>query len=301
MPKEITHWIIADRIHQQMKDCPLKSCLTQNIHMYYIGAVALDTPYYLTGRNRGFFQALASRLHGNNGENTYDPVYRYFISYDREIPQSVYAFLCGVITHIMIDSAFHPLVYYLTGDYNDPDPELRSQAIVKHRQWEAGLDLHISETFFIQDPGWLRRTINSIKIDPDVLLDNLCMLYFSSPGACRSQVKRALHLHAHWTNNAASRPLFFLYKVANRLSRGSLSPVLASFYPAHIDREYYKQRFEYFHTGWGEQRQESLLEIEQRAITSSLDFLNNLQNMPTPSELSILFKGIRGPSLETGI
>jgi len=110
LPKEITHWIIADLIREQMEDCPLKACLSENIHMYHIGAVALDTPYYLTGSHQAFFQALASRLHGIKGENTYDPLYMLFKSFPGSVPRPVFAFLCGVITHIMIDSSFHYII-----------------------------------------------------------------------------------------------------------------------------------------------------------------------------------------------
>lgn len=301
MPKEITHWIIADRIHEHMGECPLKSCLSENIHMYYIGAIAFDTPYYLNGTYYSFFQALASRLHGIKGENTFEPIYMLLRSYDEIITRPVYAFLCGVITHIMIDSAFHPLVYYLTGDYNDPEPSLRSRAVVNHRQWEAGLDLHLSDNFFIQDPGWLKRNLNSAKINQDALLDCLCMLYFMNTQACRRQVKKALGSHANWMNNAARRWHYFLYKMANLLSQGRLEPVLASFYPSAIDRDYYKQHFEYYHAGWGEQRRESIMDIENRAIASSLDLLDRWSNLPDGEEAANLLEGIRGPSLETGV
>ncbi|MEN6350833.1 MAG: zinc dependent phospholipase C family protein [Syntrophomonas sp.] len=301
MPKEITHWIIANRIHEQMAECPLKSCLSENIHMYYIGAVAFDTPYYLNGTHYSLFQDLASRLHGIKGENTFDPIIMMFRSYDEKIPWPDYAFLCGVITHIMIDSAFHPLVYYLTGDYNDPEPSLRSQAVISHRQWEAGLDLHLSEYFFIQDPGWLKRCLNSSKINQDELLDCLCMLYFMNSQACRRQVKKALESHANWMNKAARRSHYYLYKAASLLGKGRLDPVLASFYPAAIHREYYKQDFEYYHDGWGEQRIESIMDIEQRAIVSSLDLLGSWINLPDGEEAANFLKGLRGPSLETGV
>jgi len=301
LPKEITHWIIADRIHEQMGDCPLKSCLSENIHMYYVGAVAFDTPYYLTGSDQGFFQSLAARLHGIKGENTYDPIYMLFKSYPSEIPRPVFAFLCGVVTHIMIDSAFHPLVYYLTGDYNDPDPAAKNRAVVNHRQWESGLDIHMSDNFYIQDPGWLKRTLNSVQINQDELLDCLCMLYFMSSQACRRQVTKALTLHAGWLSNAANRPLYFLYKLASLFSGGRLKPVLASFYPTSINREYYRQEFIYHHAGWKEQRRESIMEIEQRAIASSLDLLMHWRKLPDSKEITVFLKGLRGPSLETGI
>lgn len=301
MPKEITHWIIADRIHQQMEDCPLKTCLSENIYMYYIGAIALDTPYYLTGSYHNFFQALASRLHGIKGENTYDPIYMLVKSYPDTIPRPVWAFLCGVITHIMIDSSFHPLVYYLTGDYNDPEPVKRLGAVVNHRRWESGLDIHMSDNFYIQDPGWLKRTLHSTRIKEDELLDCFCMLYFMNTQACRPQVKKALTLHAAWMSNAANRLLYFLYKLANPFSQGRLKPILASFYPTSINREYYQQEFIYHHAGWKEQQRESIMGIENRAISSSLDLLMVWRNLPDSQELTMLLKGLRGPSLETGI
>lgn len=301
MPKEITHWIVADRIYRQMGDCPLKTCLTENISMYYIGSVAPDTPYYLAGKHHDLFQGLASRLHGINGENTYEPIYMSVKSYPSTIPRPVFAFLCGVITHIMIDSSFHPLVYYLTGDYHDKDPVKRLNAIANHRRWESELDIYMSDNFCIQDPGWLKRTLNDAGISRDELLDCLCLLYFMNPGACRRQVKKALTLHAVWTSNAANRPLYLAYKLAGLFSRGRLKPVLALFYPTRINREYYKQEFIYHHAGLNEQRSESIMEIEKRAIDSCLELLMAWKYLPGPEEIAIFLKGLRGPSLETGV
>lgn len=301
MPKEITHFIVADRIYQQMEDCPLKTCLTENISMYYVGAVAPDTAYYLTGSYHDFFQSLASRLHGTNGENTYDPIYRMFQSYPSTIPRPVFAFLCGVITHIMIDSSFHPLVYYLTGDYYDKNPVKRLDAVANHRRWESGLDIYMSDNFCIQDPGWLKRTLNSAVINQNQLLDCLCLLYFMDPRAYRPQVKKALTLHAVWMNTAANRPLYSVYRLAGLFSRDRLKPVLALFYPTQINREYYKQEFIYHHAGLNEQRRESIMEIEKRAVDSSLELLMMWKYLPESQEITMFLKGLRGPSLETGV
>lgn len=301
MPKEITHWIIADRIRKQMEDCALKTCLADNLNMFYFGAIALDTPYYLTGSDYGRFQALASRLHGTKGENTFDPIRIMLGAYPAEIPRPVLAFICGVVTHILIDSSFHPLVYHLTGDYNNPDPDERLKAVVNHRQWESGLDIHMSDNFGIQDSGWLKRALISAEKNQAMLLDCLCMLYFVNNQTCRRQVHKALNLHSNWMSNASNRQLYVLYKLANVFSRGRLKPLLASFYPPRIDREYYKQEFAYYHIGWKEHRRESILEIEQRAISASLDLLKHWSCLPDSEEIITFLKGLRGPSLETGV
>ena len=52
----------------------------------------------------------------------------------------LWAFLLETISHIAADVQFHPVVYYFTGNYHDPDPRERIRAQGRHRLFEVYLD-----------------------------------------------------------------------------------------------------------------------------------------------------------------
>ena len=69
MPKEYTHWVLAEKVLQNAPE-RIKRMLSRNRQLYYLGAVAPDTPYYyLFGKDRARFKNAADFLHGRNEKN----------------------------------------------------------------------------------------------------------------------------------------------------------------------------------------------------------------------------------------
>ena len=65
MPKEVTHWIIAEKIFQAMpKNSSYKAAIEQHKDVYYLGAVLHDALYYYTGDNRQI-KILPDQMHGS--------------------------------------------------------------------------------------------------------------------------------------------------------------------------------------------------------------------------------------------
>lgn len=298
MPKELTHFTIAARILAQLKDSSLKSIIERNRDMFFIGAVALDTPYYLSGSRRSHFQALANRLHGMQGENTYQPLLNVINHYNQGIPDQTRALLCGVTTHIMIDSCFHPLVNHLNGDYHHPDPAARNQAVGGHRSWEGRLDLYYTKNLKTIEPAFLSKCLE--RAEKPLLLAALGLLYFNDPEGERKAVETALQAHARWLKWFANRSLLRAYQLGNIMTRGHLSPFLALFYPpfdtARVDD--FEGVFEYSDPGTADKRRETIAQIEDRAITRTLEFYCKWsENLPDEYRW---MAEVMGPSLETG-
>lgn len=144
MPKEITHWIIADGVCEGLKGGPLGDAAIENPNCLMVGAVFHDALFYLP-RNRGNlpFLAVADRLHGEKGEDTYRIIRDLAFAIKKsKKPGPLMAFLVGAASHIQADSLFHPLVFAMTGDYFDPDPIRKTKAVRAHRRLEALLDLY---------------------------------------------------------------------------------------------------------------------------------------------------------------
>jgi hypothetical protein len=148
MPREIVHWYVVDETIKQLPECLVKKILLENQSILYLGAMAHDAPYYLSfGRSQ--FLEVAERLHGADGENTAEPLYQLLEAAtkidDSQSREAVLAFILGMFSHAITDVTFHPLVYYFTGDYYDPDTTKRNIATTKHREYEVLLDLYFKK------------------------------------------------------------------------------------------------------------------------------------------------------------
>ncbi len=132
MPREAIHFLVARRA---LKSFPEFHSTTE---LFLLGAVAHDAPYYHeSGTSQ--FQQVAAELHGTDGEDTLSPLVSLLAG--RPMDLNLRSFVAGMATHAATDMVFHPLVYYQTGDYFDPDPLRRAAAQSKHRRFETQLDL----------------------------------------------------------------------------------------------------------------------------------------------------------------
>lgn len=300
MPKELTHFTIAEQIFQSMEPSWLKKLVQKHLDLYFIGAVTHDTPYYLRGKWRPHFQALAACLHGTNGEDTYLNLKNLFNIYGPEMPDYVLSFACGLFTHIFIDSEFHPLVYYLTGDYNARDPVLRMQAVCRHRQWEAGLDMHFTDRLKTCRTSRLKNHIAGKKISESEFYKLLQVFYFGENKwgrqiklAVDSQVKMLLQL---------DRPgVYRMLSLVNSLTLGRLNPTLSLFYHKDFNPADYEKTFAYIHPGDGQMCKETVWQIRQRSVQRCVDQFAKWQDCNSPGAVGELLAGQKGPSLENGI
>jgi hypothetical protein len=147
MPKEITHWLLAEEVSGKLRGTLFEEPLQQNGNILRIGAIVHDAPYYYLKPNlEKRFGDLPRKLHG-----TVDDAYALIgalLSYTLERPgqerEPLLAFLVGFVTHLFADALMHPLIFYLTGSYDDPDLRQRSVARQDHRMLESLIDMHLA-------------------------------------------------------------------------------------------------------------------------------------------------------------
>jgi hypothetical protein len=133
MPKEITHWILAERVLAGLPSgSRLQQTISQHKNAYLGGAVLPDTlahifrgPFHPTAR------VLGNRFHDAPG-NSYAPLIRAEERFPEGLPAALLSCFLGVICHMESDIALHPYVYATTGD----------SGIAGHYRLETGIDLH---------------------------------------------------------------------------------------------------------------------------------------------------------------
>lgn len=135
MPKELTHWWIAEEgLRRLPLDRPTRQVLEEQRDAYLIGAVLPDTLLHLL---RGPYHHAAHRLaddfHDSRG-HSYGPLLS-FLARSPDPPAAQQACLLGIATHIEADIVFHPFVYAQAGT-----------DLGRHYRIETDLDLWLLHT-----------------------------------------------------------------------------------------------------------------------------------------------------------
>lgn len=134
MPKENTHASFAYSVLDWVDDSALKGCLSEHITEYLLGAVSPDTFYYSP------YSTVSEHLHGKAGNPT-NALLPDLLQDPRKMRDM--AFTCGYLTHCALDITFHPVIYYLSGNYYAPDARQRARAVYLHRHIETCMDLQL--------------------------------------------------------------------------------------------------------------------------------------------------------------
>lgn len=142
MPKEIVHWTVARRAGELLAGGPFAPALARCPNGLLFGAVWHDILFYLRGQRPAGLKALPHRLHGSHGEDSFEILRAQAAHLHEKRSQPLpTAMFVGLASHIFADVTLHPLVYYLTGNYYDPDERRRTAAVRRHRALESLLDM----------------------------------------------------------------------------------------------------------------------------------------------------------------
>jgi len=149
VPKEITHWLIGAASTEKLNDTALGRAAADHPHCLKLGAVFPDALFYnRNGSKTKQYTSLADEFHGSGGEDTYQVVRDLYRAVNNSADRGpLMAFFVGLVSHIQADSSFHPLVFYVSGDYDHPDPLTRAKAVGSHRRFESLMDLYFCGGF----------------------------------------------------------------------------------------------------------------------------------------------------------
>jgi len=305
MPKEITHWLVSMKTAQALRGTIMGNAALSNQNALKFGAVFPDILFYLPhAPETSRYQNLAHSLHGANGQDTYDLI-RQIITSVQNSPyrQQLLAFLLGVATHIQADVVFHPMIYYLTGNYHDAEPSRRSEAIQQHRLFESLMDI-----YFCGGSEYVKEyTVKAILKNLEIPLPQIMGL--SLQGSSRNetllninnilvQALRNLRiLQECYSRRTLAR---LLYAIKPFLS-GNAREIVALFYAPQMDRMrsrvsgtlYYKNPIT------GDAKNASLNGLLEEAVMRSSIFSRRIEKNLAAGSISTFSE--RGPSLSYGV
>jgi hypothetical protein len=340
MPKEISHWLLAEETARHLPDGLIRESIERYPDLYQLGAVVFDSAFYAVRYPNAAEAFDASlRLHGIDGEDTYEPLRRLLASgcgeepvyegprggedaskqgfeetsdrgqgrdSERGVPLSTLSFIAGCVTHIMGDTHFHPLVNFFSGRYYAEDRAEMDRSQKRHRRFEAALDRHFLSVSGaeLRNGGSLSRTLTASTAAVGNRLEDLAAgLYYGSGGTGRPAMMPLLRRHAAIQRLFGSSMAARLARVVGALLGGGAARAAAAFYTSDPPEGYalFRGPIEYCHPNTGEEHRESVGELLDRAALTGSAVLGTLEEWAQSMDAAAdPFGGHRGVSLEVG-
>jgi len=305
LPKEITHWTLAAEAFERLRTgSPLKGILASHPNLYRIGAVILDSPFYVQwGKGSAWIRSRSEQIHDTEN-NPFEAVWAIFddphpLSMDAEV-----SLLAGITTHIFSDAVFHPFVCHVSGALDAPEPRTRKKSKIRHHTLETYLDLFFEQKglFSTKNDSFVR-FFNSIEISRSSLLKILCRLFGAGNPEETALVRKAVTWHAFLQSLFHQSALNGFLRACDLLPGMNLKPILASFYPSRTPppEQLFPQPVSFRHPVTGEARHVPVRILEREAlekIQSAFETLDDALRYGSPRKG---FPLLKGPNLYTGM
>lgn len=268
MPKELTHWILAERALDCLGSGRLRGVILAHHHCYLGGAVLPDTLLHLfRGNHAATALKLAGRFHDAPG-NSFEPLIRMEERSPGGLPPATLSCLLGVVTHMLADITFHPLVYALAG----------SNGMGDHYRLETEMDVHFLRSG-ARPPVRHVAELLSPGVRP-VLLESCALLFDPDGRLPRQTVEQALKLHCRFQGMYDRT----FWKLAVRLLAGLAGAPFAQqrhlFYPlGQATGDMFNEKtVEWRHPFSGEQQSSTLEELADRAVGRMVSLFRDIEN-----------------------
>ena len=290
MPKELTHWILAERSLAALSSTnSLRAIIMDHHDIYLGGAVLPDTLLHLfRGPHAHKALDLALRFHNSAG-CSFAPLIAAEQRYPDGLPPSLMACLLGVITHMHVDIVFHPFVYALAGTGD----------IGRHYRVETDIDCYLMcqgtlpavrrlGDFLSPSVHDSLVTTCTLLIDPDNLLP-------------RTAIDQALKRHSRFQGMYDRTHWKLAVRLAARLAGSPFTRQRHLFYPltgSHATRFDGRDAVEWRHPVSGETRQTS---VEQLADEAVQRISGSFERIETDGSLAKALVDKPGENLLTGM
>jgi len=303
LPKELTHWHIAKRILNMEIPNQILTIINQKPQLYYLGAIAQDIPFYdLSEPTETSIQHIGNQLHGVNGENTLVPL----IDMIGEVlaqkqTEFLLSYILGMLTHYVADSTFHPMVYYLSGNYFAEDPTERSKAVFRHRLLETAIDVWLETEEPIDSPFSLSKLSREAGHDGSEAL-TLLVSHYSFNG--NKLIKQ--HFKSAWRNHRFLQAAFSwsipwrILSTYRRFGHPGVEKQEALFYPQPLNLTFFQTMLEWKHPVTGENKTSTFREQYEASIQQLATIFCQLGSCPTQDWASVL-RSLEPLSLDSGM
>lgn len=295
MPRELVHWKVLSLATDQLPSGVLRSSLVEHSAASQIGAMAPDAPYYF--RLGGTpFEAIAEKIHGAHGEDTFDPIRTMFQTLSDKSHSGEIAFIAGFLSHLVTDIYFHPMVYALSGNYYDIVPEQRKRARADHRLLETYLDEAIRQ----QHPGAANSSMLDLRRQLPTTtfraIERLLESALPSSKSCWATALRHMHILQHiFVTRSYSR----IAHAINAVCSGKFVDKVVLFRPLSPVPPALTSAIDFHDPVTNETRQVSVESLTNAAATRLLELFVVIQNQLEAGAPNVL-EGVQGESLNTG-
>ncbi|OHD57054.1 MAG: hypothetical protein A2Y33_09000 [Spirochaetes bacterium GWF1_51_8] len=302
MPKEIAHWVFARKALDVLDtDSPFRRVIESNIHLYYAGAVALDSPFYYTyGRDWKIYRGIGTRLHDTRDSFSY---LRGLLAYSREKhPDAAWPFVMGLLAHIVADSVFHPFVIYFSGDSHRKKPRERSRITYRHAMLETMMDLYFMNDAVLPFGHSYGDCLRRMEIPMADFEDLLYVLYSSEGQFHPERIKQYLRKHARFQGMFDKIWPHFLFGLINLLTLDTFRYFLAIFYPLRRPdpKSLFLYPVAYRNPLTGERMVASVRDLSDRVRDGIAEWLRKAESLWGSDSIWELFGDEHGPNLKTG-
>jgi hypothetical protein len=286
MPKENTHIYFAEMVREGLENSDLFELISREKKFYYLGAVIADTFFY--GKDDSIVK-ISDTLHGKDGNPTNEIIIDVLENgkADKDL-----AHILGYITHCALDMTFHPVIYYLTGNYYNQKKGQGSEKY-RHRYVETCLDIAIENTFRMH-------SLFKPRLLEGLIFESLIADKFSLPG---SRVRHAFLRQIGFNRCFTSTAAYFAALILNRfgLLRDPDLPPL--FYRGVKSRDCRtKENVQYRDLVSGEEKVTSVEELFEMAKEKALEMMTAAYGYSKGTiTLEECLKKIPGESLDTGL
>ncbi|MDD4003775.1 MAG: zinc dependent phospholipase C family protein [Elusimicrobiaceae bacterium] len=267
MPKEFTHWTIAEQVRRARwtaKD-RISEIIVEYPNMYLLGAIAHDSMFYpvFMPRSAGY-EAAARNLHV---EDITGPFRAPAPRYGELFTPPAMAFLAGAVTHIAIDGIFHPFIHYFSGDSGSLDPAIAGDAAARHRTLETFLDLYFYGSVRLPNHGSLLALLRDKEMDNKPFYELAARFYGN--GITASHAETALRAHAKIVYLAQNRYCVSIVNFINTAAINAFKSVRGLCYPKvkHFDSPFFDSPVMYKNPVTGEECTAGVTELRQRSVT----------------------------------
>ena len=263
MPKELTHWIIAERALERVPPVtPLGEMLRSHRKLYLAGAVLPDTLLHLVrGHDSQKALSLAHRFH-DPADNSYAPLIRAEELHGSPLPPPLLACFLGVLCHMQADIILHPFVYARSG----------TGEIAGHYRIETSIDMYFQAKGIVPP---VKRLDELVTPETGGTLLETCSLLFDPDQTLPPRsMNKALRLHCHFQALYGSMFWRIAARILGRLNIARIRQQQHLFYPVFAGKtELNLLEGKWRHPVTGEIREESVDNLAERAVLRTVDLI----------------------------
>ncbi len=302
MPKELTHWHIAREALQRGVPVMVGEIIASHPALYYIGAIAHDIGFYdFSKPSEASLERVANQLHGVDGENTLVPLSGMMdTALSQNNSQALFAFLLGMLTHFVVDSTFHPMVYYMSGNYFAEDPLERSKAVFRHRLMETAIDLWLETANPIEYPSDLIHLGHEAGETGRHAFKLLVGYYAYGDKEIMGNFEKAWRNHRFLQTAFSWSVPWRVLALYRRLGHPSVEKLEALFYPQPLDLTFFDAKLDWIHPVTGEANKMTLEQLYDLSVTKVIALFEQLGTQ-SRENWPLLLRRLPPVSLDSGL